>query len=385
MEKIRGKMKNKYFLSAPDMGENELKNIHQAFEDNWIAPLGPFVSEFEKRTAEMVKRKFGVAMCSGTAAIHIALKQLGVKEGDVVFCSSLTFIGSSNPILYEKAKPVFIDSEEETWCICPVALEKAIIKYSKVGKLPKAIIVVSLFGTNPKWDEIILLSQKYNIPILEDSAESFGAYYKGRPSGSFGEYSVLSFNGNKIITTSGGGVLLTNSDEDAKHALKLITQARDQALYYLHSEIGYNFRMSNICAAIGCGQLDILSKRVEKKTHIYRYYKQALSKVKGISFNPYLSCDKPNHWLTAIRLDRKIFGKGKNLEILEKLNELNIEVRPIWKPMHTQPIYIDCDFVKVDRDISAEIFEDGLCLPSWTKLEDEDLDFIVENISRLLR
>ncbi|NLN14181.1 MAG: aminotransferase DegT, partial [Tissierellia bacterium] len=309
----------------------------------------------------------------GTAAIHMALKAAGVGQGDIVFCQDLTFAATVNPVIYENAIPVFIDSNYETWNMCPKALEEAFEKYPEV----KAVIVVHLYGLSADMDKIVDLCKKHNVVLIEDAAESLGSYYKGKHTGTFGEYGVFSFNGNKIITTSGGGMLVSDNEERIQKVRFWSTQARDKARHYQHSELGYNYRMSNIVAGIGRGQLKVLDKRVEKKKYIFEYYKRELGHLEGIDFMPINDWNEPNYWLSCITLS----GNVRPLDILEALEENNIESRPIWKPMHLQPFYEKYDFI--GTGVSEKLFENGLCLPSDTKMTDEDLDRVCSVIKGL--
>lgn len=370
-------MKERIYLSSPHMSDEgyEMEYIKEAFETNWIAPLGKNVNEFENELANKVGSKHAAALVSGTSAIHLALKAAGVGEGDIVFCQSLTFSATANPIIYENARPVFIDSDYETWNMDPNALEEAFEKYPQV----KAVIIVHLYGLSADMDRIIDLCNKHNVVLIEDAAESLGSYYKGRHTGSFGEYGVFSFNGNKIITSSGGGMLVSNNEEKIEKARFWSTQARDKARHYQHSDIGYNYRMSNIVAGIGRGQLKVLDKRVEKKKYIFEFYKRELGDLEGVSFMPVNDWNDPNYWLSCMTLS----GKVKPLDIMETLEKENIESRPIWKPMHMQPFYADYDYI--GSDVSEKLFENGLCLPSDTKMTDEDLCRICHIIKGLWR
>lgn len=364
--------KHKIWLSSPHMGGNEQKYIHQAFQENWIAPLGPNVTGFEEDLQSYLGQGLYVsALSSGTAALHLGLIQLGVTSGDEVICQTFTFSASANPIVYLGATPVFVDSELDTWNICPIALESAIVDRIKNGKKPKAIVAVHLYGMPFKVDEVLAIANKYEIPILEDSAEALGSSYKEQKCGTFGTISVLSFNGNKIITTSGGGALVTPLKEVKEKTIFLATQARDNAPHYQHSHIGYNYRMSNISAGIGRGQMEILDDHVAKRRAVNQFYQtvfQSISAVKVFSEpnENYFS----NHWLSAILLP-----DFKTREALRLAFEsVNIETRPLWKPMHMQPVFKDCLFY---GEKTAEIlFEKGLCLPSGSNLSDEDLNRI---------
>lgn len=347
--------------------------VKEAFDTNWIAPLGPNVTNFENEICEKVGIGHAAALVSGTAAIHMALRACGVGEGDIVLCQSLTFSATANPIIYEKAIPVFIDSDLETWNMSPKYLEEALIKYPNA----KAVLVVHLYGLSADMDKIVELCKKYNVTLVEDAAESLGTTYKGKYTGTFGDYGILSFNGNKIITTSGGGMLLSNNQERIEKVRFWSTQSRDKARHYQHSELGFNYRMSNVVAGVGRGQLKVLDKRVEKKQYIYNYYKENLKDIKDIVFMPINDWNKPNCWLTSVTLK----GKVRPIDIIETLEKENIESRPIWKPMHIQPFFEQYDYV--GGNIGEYIFENGLCLPSDTKLTDSQLNEIVTIIRGL--
>lgn len=368
-------MSEKIWLSSPHMSDEgyEMEYIQEAFDTNWIAPLGRNVNEFEGELASYVGVYHGAALVSGTSAIHLALKAVGVEEGDIVFCQDLTFSATANPIIYQNAKPVFIDSNYETWNMCPQALEKAFEKYPQV----KAVIVVHLYGLSADMDKIVELCKKHNVALIEDAAESLGTTYKGQATGSFGDYGIFSFNGNKIITTSGGGMLVSNNEERIQKVRFWATQSRDKARHYQHSELGFNYRMSNIVAGIGRGQLKVLDKRVAKKKYIFEYYKRQLEDLEGIDFMPINQWNKPNYWLSCIRLS----GQVKPLDIIEALEENSIESRPIWKPMHMQPFFQDYDYI--GGDVGKTLFENGLCLPSDTKMTDEELSRVCEVIKGL--
>ncbi|WP_152657626.1 DegT/DnrJ/EryC1/StrS aminotransferase family protein [Oceanobacillus sp. CFH 90083] len=358
-------MSERIFLSSPHMSEEgyEQQYVQEAFDTNWIAPLGTNVNEFEKELAEKVGIKSAAALSSGTAAIHLALKAAGVEEGDIVFCSTLTFSATANPIIYQHATPVFIDSDEKTWNMDPKALEEAFQKYPEV----KAVIVVHLYGLSADMDRIMEICDKHDVVVIEDAAESLGTYYKGKHTGTFGNYGVFSFNGNKIITTSGGGMLVSNNEEKVAKARFWATQSRDQARHYQHSELGFNYRMSNIVAGIGRGQLKVLNTRVEKKRYIYQFYKQKLDGLKGVKFMPWNEWDDPNFWLSSMTLT----GDVRPIDIMDALEKENIESRPIWKPMHLQPYFEKYDFI--GNGIAESLFENGVCLPSDTKMTDEEL------------
>jgi len=368
-------VKDRIFLSSPHMSDEgyEMQYVKEAFDTNWIAPLGENVNQFEKELANKVGSKAAAALSSGTAAIHLALKAAGVGEGDIVFCPTLTFSATANPIIYQNAIPVFIDSDYETWNMSPKALEEAFEKFPEV----KAVIVVHLYGLSADMDNIMEICNRYNVPVIEDAAESLGTYYKGKHTGTFGDYGIFSFNGNKIITTSGGGMLVSNHEERIAKARFWATQSRDQARHYQHSELGFNYRMSNVVAGIGRGQLKVLDERVEKKRYIFDYYKRELGGLEGVEFMPSNEWNEPNYWLSSIVLT----GNVRPIDVMEALEKENIESRPVWKPMHMQPFFEMYDFV--GADVSERLFENGVCLPSDTKMTDEDLERVCEIIKGL--
>jgi pyridoxal phosphate-dependent aminotransferase EpsN len=367
------------------MSGNEKKYINEAFETNWIAPLGPNVDEFEKEIANYVGVNEAVAVSSGTAAIHLALSLLDVKNGDKVFCSSLTFVASANPIIYQGAEPVFIDSEPETWNMSPQALEKAFHEAANEGKLPKAVIVVNLYGQSAKMDEILAICNHYHIPMIEDAAESLGSTYKGKASGTFGKYGIYSFNGNKIITTSGGGMLISNDIAALRKARFLATQARDPAPHYQHSNIGFNYRMSNILAGIGRAQLEDLDERVTARRKIFSYYYQELAHLPGVNFMPELEGTSSNRWLTALTMNEEEAGITVK-DLLKALTVEDIEARPVWKPLHMQPIFNGAKYYQhSDKDnISERLFACGLCLPSGSNMNEVDQMRIINCIKNTL-
>lgn len=366
--------KKKIYLSSPTMHGDEQRFVNEAFETNWVAPLGPNVNNLETEMAEYTGCGYAAALSAGTAAIHLGLKLLGVGQGDIVFVSALTFSASCNPIVYEKATPVFIDSEPDTWNMSPKALEKAFEKYPN----PKAVIIVHLYGTPAKLDELLDICDRHNVPVLEDAAESLSSTYKGRHTGTFGRIGIYSFNGNKIITTSGGGMLVSKEEELVKEARKLATQARDAARHYQHSEIGYNYRMSNIDAGIGRGQLLHLEEHKALKKKIYKWYGEAFGDIEGIFMNPMNPKGDTNNWLSCITLKE---GCGVSpYDIMDALEAENIETRPIWKPMQLQPVFEGCDFVSHNDgglSVSEDIFNRGVCLPSDIKNSDEDMERII--------
>lgn len=378
-------MKQRIYLSLAHMGGREQEFIKEAFDTNWVVPLGPNVNAFEQELAAYVGQdRHVVALSAGTAAIHLGLVQLGVKAGDEVICQSFTFAASANPVTYLGATPVFVDSEKDTWNMAPEFLEKAILdRKEKTGKFPKAIIPVHLYGMPAKLDEIRTIAQKYGIPLLEDAAEALGSEYKGRKCGTFGEFGALSFNGNKIITTSGGGALICRTEEEAKQTMFYATQARENRPYYHHEHVGYNYRMSNICAGIGRGQMLVLQKHVERRRAIHQLYTELLEGIAGIEVKQAHHQDfNSNYWLTCITVDPTLAGVTAD-EIRIYLEQENIESRLLWKPMHLQPVFSENPFY---GDGTAEtIFNQGLCLPSGSMLEDKDIHMVVSKIKEKLK
>ena len=361
------------YLASPHMSEEgyEQQYVKEAFDTNWIAPLGKNVNEFEKELAAYVGAKDAAALSAGSAALHLALKAAGVKAGDIVFCQDLTFSATANPIAYEKAIPVFIDSDYETWNMSPEALERAFEKYPNV----KAVMPVHLYGLPANMDRIMEICKKHGVPVIEDAAESLGTLYHGQYTGTFGDYGAFSFNGNKIITTSGGGMLVCNlPEEQAKERIAKVrfwaTQAREKARHYEHKEIGYNYRMSNIVAGIGRGQMKVLDQRIEQKRHIFAYYQEHLGDLEGLSFMPLHENERANCWLSVIQLTPDC--KVRPLDVMVALEQGDIESRPVWKPMHMQPVLADCDYIDNGK-VGESLFENGVCLPSDTKMTDEDL------------
>jgi len=373
-------MKSKIWLSSPHMGGAEMKYVQEAFDQNWVAPLGKNVDEFEIAIENFLKEdKFVAALSSGTAALHLALVQLGVGYGDEVICQSFTFSASANPIKYLGANPVFVDSDKSNWNMSPEYLEQAIQDRIKKNKKPKAVIVVHLYGMPAMMDELLEVCKKYDIPLVEDSAEALGSNYKGRQCGTFGEFALLSFNGNKIITTSGGGALVTNTKEQKNKTIFLSTQARDNAPHYQHSEVGYNYRLSNICAGIGRGQMEVLQERVGKRRENHEFYKELFSSIDAIDVFSEVNSDfYSNHWLTSITIN-PAFTKKINLELMTAFAEENIETRPLWKPMHLQPVFKDCPYY--GENVAEDLFNRGLCLPSGSNITNEDKKRINEVIS----
>lgn len=363
----------KIWLSSPHMGGNEQQYVKEAFDTNWVAPLGPNVNGFETDLEQFLNDNVQVAaLSSGTAAIHLGLILLGVGPGDEVICQSFTFSASANPICYLGATPVFVDSEPDTWNICPIALEEAIKDRIAKGKKPKAIIGVHLYGMPFKVDDIKALAARYEIPLLEDSAEALGSHYNGKKCGTFGDLSVLSFNGNKIITTSGGGALVTHSKAMKDKAVFLSTQARDHAAHYQHSEIGYNYRMSNICAGIGRGQMEVLEAHVNLRRAMHDFYTHYFADKTGVTvFKEPEAIFYSNHWLTSIVIDPVLVGKTRE-DLRLFLEQHHIETRPLWKPMHLQPVFAECPYY--GTDVAERLFENGLCLPSGSNLTTIDCD-----------
>jgi len=372
-------MKNKIWLSSPHIGGKEQKYVKEAFDTNWVAPLGPNVNGFEKDILDFLgNERYVAALNSGTAAIHLALILAKIERGDEVICQSFTFSASANPIFYQGAIPVFVDSEEKTWNMCPLLLEEAIIDRIKKGKKPKAIIIVHLYGMPAKMNEILSISRKYGIALIEDAAEALGATYKGQKCGTFGDFGILSFNGNKIITTSGGGALVCKKIEDKQKAIFLATQARDNAVHYQHSEIGYNYRMSNIVAGIGRGQMEVLEDRVNARRANFKFYKNEFSNVSQIQFLEEPDGFYSNRWLTCILTPS--YEIRENIRLA--LEKENIESRPLWKPMHQQPVFNK--YPTYMSGTSDNLFEKGLCLPSGSNLSKEDLFRIVTTIKIII-
>ena len=372
----------KIWLSSPHMGGKEQEYIKEAFDTNWIAPLGPHVTGFEQDLEHYLGTNCQVAaLSSGTAALHLALIVLGVQAGDEVICQSMTFAASANPIVYLGATPIFVDSEAQTWNICPIALEQAIVDRIQKGKKPKAIIAVHLYGVPFKAKEIKAIAEKYEIPIIEDSAEALGSTYEGQACGTLGDIGILSFNGNKIITTSGGGALVTHNAKTKEKVVFLATQARDQAPHYQHSEIGYNYRMSNVCAGIGRGQMEVLDKHVKARQSMQAFYKEVFQEVPGVTVMQAQENTVANYWLSAILIDEKQ-TKGITRETLRLAFEKeNIESRPLWKPMHKQPVFAACPYY--GGTVAEELFDNGLCLPSGSNLTDEDRQRIKDVIKQV--
>ncbi|MFS7298382.1 pyridoxal phosphate-dependent aminotransferase [Carnobacterium divergens] len=379
--------KKRILLSSPHMSGNEQNYINNAFEENWIAPLGPNVDQFETDIAAYAGVKGASVTSSGTGAIHLALDILRVRRGDSVFCSTFTFIASANPVLYLGADLTFIDSEVETWNMSPVALERALANAKKENKLPKAIIVVNLYGQSAQMDELLEISNSYNVPIIEDAAESLGSEYKGKKSGTLGKIGIYSFNGNKIITTSGGGVLISDDEEIIAKSRFLATQARDEAPHYQHSVVGYNYRMSNILAGVGIAQLQVLDERVKRRREIFDTYYQELSTIEGLNFMPELSGTKSNRWLTTLTINQEII-KLNPYEIMDKMNTVDIETRALWKPLHMQPLFKENKFYKDKENedaVASRLFFNGLCLPSGSNMSESNQARVIQNFKKIVQ
>jgi dTDP-4-amino-4,6-dideoxygalactose transaminase len=366
-------------LSPPHMGDREFEFVKEAFETNWLAPIGPHVDAFEREFCEVVGTRHAAAVSSGTAALHLALQLVGVEPGDDVFCSTFTFVATANPIKYLGATPVFIDSDRISWNMDPALLAEALEKRAKQGKLPKAVVLVHLYGQSADIDPIRLACAQYDIPLIEDAAEALGASYKGRSPGSFGKFGIFSFNGNKIITTSGGGMLVTDDEALAIQARYLATQARDPAPHYQHSQVGYNYRLSNVLAGIGRGQLQVLGDRVAARRHNFKVYRTTLQQLPGVEFMPEPSFGTSTRWLSCFTLDPDRSGLTPE-QLRLALAAENIESRPVWKPLHLQPLFKDCE--TIGGKVAADLFSRGLCLPSGSSLTQTDRDRIVTTIQR---
>jgi len=377
-------LSQRIWLSSPHLGEEETAFVEDAFKTNWIAPLGPHVDGFEREVAACAGVGHAAAVSSGTAAIHLALLLLDTKPGDTVFCSSLTFVGSCNPILYCGARPVFIDSEPQSWNMSPAALERAFEWAKREGRLPRCVIIVNLYGQSADMDALLPICERYGVPVLEDAAESLGATYKGRASGGFGRIGVYSFNGNKIITTSGGGMLVADDAALMARARKLATQAREPAPHYEHVEIGFNYRMSNVLAGIGRGQLRVLAQRVEQRRKVFELYREALADVPQLNWMPEPEGSRSTRWLTCFTLEGANAAARRD-RVLRYLERHSIEARPVWKPMHQQPLFRGAPyFMHAERDVSANLFEAGICLPSGSNLTPDQQARVIEQLRRAL-
>jgi pyridoxal phosphate-dependent aminotransferase EpsN len=373
------------FLSPPHMSGDEMAYINDAFQSNWVAPLGPHVDEFERELAGFLGVKAAAALSSGTAAVHLALRLLGVGPGDVVFCSTLTFIASVNPVLYQGGRPVFIDSEPESWNMSPAALARAFADAEKTGNLPKAVIVVNIYGQSADMAPLLAICDRYGVPVLEDAAESLGAAYRGKASGTLGSAGVFSFNGNKIITTSGGGMLVSDDAAGVEKVRFWATQARDPVRHYQHSEVGYNYRLSNVLAAIGRGQLRVLEERVKARRAIFENYLAALADVDGFDFMPEASFGTSTRWLTTLTVRPERCGVTPG-QLIDALSSQNIEARPVWKPLHLQPLFQGCSYYphELNNSVSDSLFEKGLCLPSGSSLSSGDQYRVIDCIRKRL-
>ena len=382
---LRRELSQRIWLSPPHLGEEETAFVQEAFRTNWIAPLGPHVDGFERELAAYAGVGHAAALSSGTAAIHLGLLLLGVRPGDTVFCSSLTFVGSCNPILYCGARPVFIDSEPGSWNMSPQALERAFDWARRENRLPRCVIIVNLYGQSADMDALMPICERYGVPMLEDAAESLGATYRERASGSFGRVGVYSFNGNKIITTSGGGMLVSDDGDLVARARKLSTQAREPAPHYEHAEVGFNYRMSNVLAGIGRGQLRVLNQRVQRRREVYEIYRQALAEVPEAQWMPEPVGMHSTRWLTCMLLEGEDAARRRN-HVLRSLERHSIEARPVWKPMHLQPLFAGAPYFAHAEgdDVSARLFEAGLCLPSGSNMADDQLDRVIDHLRRAL-
>lgn len=367
-------------LSTPHMGDRELEFVLEAFETNWIAPIGPHVDAFEQEFCQVIGTSHAAAVSSGTAALHLALQLIGVESGDEVFCSTLTFIATASPITYLGAKPVFIDSDRTSWNMNPDLLREALDRRARMGKLPKAVVLVHLYGQSADIDPIVEVCSAYEIPLIEDAAESLGATYKGRSPGTLGRIGIYSFNGNKIITTSGGGMLVSDDPDLVTKARFLATQARDSAPHYQHSEIGYNYRLSNVLAGIGRGQLRVLGDRVAARRRNFKVYQQALGNLPGIEFMPEASFGRATRWLTCLTINPAAFGANRE-QVRLALAKQQIEARPVWKPLHLQPVFAGCECI--GGAIAEDLFERGLCLPSSSNLTTQDLERVIHAIAEI--
>ncbi|PMB44715.1 pyridoxal phosphate-dependent aminotransferase [Fischerella thermalis CCMEE 5205] len=370
-------MSNPILLSTPHMSDRELEFVKQAFDTNWIAPVGPHIDAFEQEFCQVTGAGHAAAVSSGTAAIHLALRLIGVERGDEVFCSTLTFAATANPIVYQGAKPVFIDSDRTSWNMNPDLLREALEQRDRLGKLPKAVVLVHLYGQSADIEPILEACNQYGVPLIEDAAEALGATYKGRSPGTFGKIGIYSFNGNKIITTSGGGMLVSNEPELVAKARFLATQARDPAPHYQHSEIGYNYRLSNVLAGIGRGQLRVLNERVAARRRNFEIYASALGNLPGIEFMPEAEFGCATRWLTCLTIDPEAFGADRE-QVRLALAAQQIESRPVWKPLHIQPVFAECECF--GGAVAEDLFAHGLCLPSGSNLTDEDLDRVIDGI-----
>lgn len=374
------------YISPPHMGEKEQQFIKEAFDNNWISPVGQHIDQFEKEIADYTGARGAVALSSGTAALHLALRYFDVGKGDSVFCSTLTFVASANPILYEGATPVFIDSEPSSWNMSPVALERSLREAEKVGEIPKAVIVVNLYGQSADMDPLLEICNHFNVPVIEDAAESLGATYKGKASGTIGKFGIFSFNGNKIITTSNGGMIVSDNLEALNKIRFWSTQAREAVNYYQHHEVGFNYRLSNVLAGIGRGQLMVLNERIAARRKIFQRYYEELSTINGVTFMREASYGKSTHWLTVLTLDPSQTGITPE-KLISALEANNIEARHVWKPMHLQPLYKNYQYYSHEKgkSVSDELFEQGICLPSGSNLSIEQQSRIIDCIKKVMK
>lgn len=381
----RRDLDTRILLSSPHLGQYEMEYIQEAFDTNWIAPIGPNVDAFEKELAAYVGSNDAAALSSGTAAIHLALRILGIGPGDRVFCSDLTFVATANPVLYEGAEPVFIGSDQETWCMSPDALERAFESAEKEGRIPKAVLVVNIYGQSADMDRILRITKKYKVPVIEDAAESLGATYGGKASGTLGDMGIFSFNGNKIITTSGGGMLVSDNREWIGKARFLAAQARDQVKYYRHSHVGYNYRLSNVLAGIGRGQLRVLKDRVATRRAIYERYREGLGHLKAFDWMPEASYGRSTRWLTVGMLRKEVTNITPQA-LCEAMSSWQIEVRRAWNPMHRQPIFVNSLYFphKEDMSFDNDVFEKGVCLPSGSNMTEQQQMRVIEIIEKIL-
>ena len=373
-------MKQPILLSTPHIGEQELQFVKEAFDTNWIAPVGPNIDAFEQEFSQVVGAKYAAAVSSGTAALHLALKLIGVEIGDEVFCSTFTFIASASPITYLGATPVFVDSDRISWNMDPNLLETALAQRDKLGKLPKAVILVHLYGQSADIEPIAQICDRYDIPLIEDAAEALGATYKSTSPGTWGQAGIFSFNGNKIITTSGGGMLVSDNEDLISKAKFLATQARDPQPPYEHTEIGFNYRLSNVCAGIGRGQLSVLQDRVAARRRNFDIYQQALGDLPGVEFMPEADFGTSTRWLSCLTFEPNVANINRE-QIRLQLLEQQIETRPLWKPMHLQPVFANCECI--NNGVAEDLFQKGLCLPSGSNLTDNDLERVISEIKKL--
>lgn len=374
--------RSRIHLSPPHIGALEQRYVAEAFASNWVAPAGPHLTAFEREICAMTGARAAVAVSSGTAALHLAVRLVGTRPGDEILCSTFTFVASANPILYEGARPVFLDAEETSWNLDPVLLAETLAERARRGRRPRAILVADIYGQCARWDEILAVAESHGVPVIEDAAEAVGATYRGRAAGTFGRIGVFSFNGNKILTTSGGGMVVSSDPELVDRAHRWATQAREPAAHYEHQELGYNYRLSNVLAGIGRGQLAWLDERVARRRAIFERYRAAFGDLPGVSFMPELAEGRSTRWLTCLCIDPATAGADRDA-VLQALEAANIEARPLWKPLHLQPLYRGAE--RVGGAVSERLFARGLCLPSGSSLSDDDLDYVIAVVRRTLR